>query len=160
MQLHEIWDEIRKSYGEYWSYIPEGPLFNYNLGTSNGVATVYGWHDARAVLVHDVDIALEWGMSDDPFERKLDYRPAWAPFPDSVVSLFYADVFYRGSLVIRETLASVDGGRAVLPVPQTREGKLTAMDRPYQLARVIDDIMGHREFESYFERSGIYKWPA
>lgn len=160
MQLHEIWAKISESWDEWWNYIPEGPLYNYNLGTSDGIATVLGWHDGRAVLNEDVDIAIEWGMSADPFESRRDFKPDWAPFPDRSVQLCYADVFYRGSLVERVSIASVDGGRAYLPTPEWRDDRWVVMDRPYQLVRLINDITDTREFESYFERSGIYKWPA
>ncbi|MDQ0649513.1 hypothetical protein QFZ53_003709 [Microbacterium natoriense] len=160
MQLHEIWAKISESWDEWWNYIPEGPLYNYNLGTSNGGASVFGWHDARAILNEDVDIAIEWGMSEDPFENRRDYKPEWAPFPDPTAHLCYADIFYRGALVDRVLMASVDGGRAYLPAPEHKDGKLIVMDRPYQLVRLINDITGTRDFESYFERSGIYKWPA
>lgn len=160
MQLHEIWAKISESWDEWWNYIPEGPLYNYNLGTDNGAGSVLGWHDARAVLIEDVDIAIEWGMSEDPFERRSDYKPEWSAFPNPVAHLCRADVFYRGSLVDRILIASVDGGRAYLPVPEHREGKLVVMDRPYQLVRLINDLTGTRDFDSYFERSGIHKWPA
>lgn len=160
MQLYEIWGKISESWGDGWNYIPAGPLFNYNLGTVNEVATVLGWHDARAVLQEDVDVAIEWGMSSDPFDHRREFKPEWAPFPDPAVALCYADLFYRGSLVDRVSIASVDGGRAYLPTPHRRDDQWVVMDRPYQLARLINDIAGTEEFESYFERSRIYKWPA
>ena len=160
MQLHEIWAKISESWGEWWNYIPQGPLFNYNLGTSNGDASVLGWHDARAVLIEDVNIAIEWGMSDDPFEHRRDYKPEWAPFADRSVHLVYADIFYAGALVERIMMASVDGGRAYLPVPKLDGDRWIVLDRPYQLVRLINDITDTDDFDSYFERSGIYKWPA
>lgn len=160
MQLHEIWDKISESWSDWWNYLPEGPLFNYNLGTTDDAASVFGWHEARAVLIEDVDIAIEWGMSSDPFDRRSDFKPEWAPFPDESVALCYADIFYRGSLVERVSIASVDGGRAYLPTPDRKDDQWIVMDRSYQLARVINDITDTRDFESYFERSGIRKWPA
>ncbi|GAA2023336.1 hypothetical protein GCM10009819_02570 [Agromyces tropicus] len=57
-------------------------------------------------------------------------------------------------------MASVDGGRAILPVPEHRDGQLIVMDRPYQPGRLINDITDRREFDRYFEQSKIYKWPA
>ncbi|TQK19110.1 hypothetical protein FBY40_1601 [Microbacterium sp. SLBN-154] len=160
MQLHEIWKEIIESHEGYWNYIPRGPLFNYNLGTSNGAAWVAGYHDARAVLLHDVDIALEFGMDSNIWQEREPAKPEWAPFADREVFFVWCDIMYRGSLVDRVELASVDGGRATLPFPEKRDGEWIVMDRPYHLARVIDDIQGGREFEEYFERSGIRKWPA
>lgn len=160
MQLHEIWAKIGESWGEWWNYLPEGPLFNYNLGNSGDEASVFGWHDARAVLIEDVDIAVEWGMSADPFENRRDYKPEWAPFADPSVAICYADIFYRGSLVERVSIASVDGGRAYLPTPKRKDDRWIVMDRPYQLVKLINDLTDSRDFEPYFERSGIYKWPA
>ncbi|MBT9608143.1 hypothetical protein [Microbacterium sp.] len=161
MKLHEIRQEIRESMAEYWNYIPQGPLFNYNLGNSGDQAQVFGWHDARAVLEHDVDIALEFGMSDDPFDNKENWTEEWSQFPDNKIRAFYCDVFYRGALVDRVLLASVDGHRATLPLPARRPGGgWTVEDWPYQVARVVDDLHGHRDFEDYFRRSGIEKLPA
>lgn len=160
MQLHEIWNKISESWDEWWNFIPEGPLFNYNLGTSNGTAAVLGWHDARAVLNENVNISIEWGMPEDPFENRRDYKPEWAKFPDPTAHLVYADLFYAGALVDRVLMASVDGGRAYLPVPKREGDRWVVMDRPYQLVRLISDISGSRDFDDYFKRSGIYKWPA
>jgi hypothetical protein len=162
MKLHEIRTAIRESAAEYWNYIPEGPLFNYNLGTSDGSAQVFGWHDARAVLEDDVDIALEFGMSDDPFDHKEKWTEDWAHFPDTQIVGFYCDVFYRGALVDRVLLTSVDGGRATLPLPdRKRDGSgWTVNDWPHELARLVNDLHGRRDFEDYFERSGIEKLPA
>lgn len=160
MKQYELWNLITESWDTWWTYLPEGPLFNYNLGTSNGQATVWGYHDARAVLIEDIDVAIEWGMSSDPLEHRRDFTPEWAPFPDPTVELCFADIYYRGALVERISIASVDGGRMYLPTPEKHEGSWVVMDRPYQLVRVINDITNARDFESYFERSGIYKWPA
>lgn len=161
MKHYELWNAIIGSYDEYWHRIEQGPLYNYNLGMAGSDAVVAGWHDARAVMIDDIDIALEWGMSADPFDLRSNWHPDWAPFPDPSVSLCYADVFYRGALVERITMASVDGGRAYLPLPRRGDDdNWVVMDRPYQLARVISDIEGNRDFEDYFQRSGIYKWPA
>lgn len=60
----------------------------------------------------------------------------------------------------RIELARVDGGRATLPLPELYEGEWVAMDWPYKVAQLVDRLNGAHEFESYFERSGIRKWPA
>ena len=160
MNLHEIYKTIIDTVDDHWNVINSGPQFNYSLGTIDDVATVTGYHETRAVLIDDVDIAIEYGMSDDPFDRKKNWTEDWAPFPDKKISAEFCDIFYRGALVDRTLLAIVDGGRATLPLPTKESGQWIAMDRPYHLARLVDSFNGGREFESYFERSGITKWPA
>jgi hypothetical protein len=160
MNLYALRKLIGETWSDHWNLINDGPQYNYNLGTINDVATVTGWHHARAVLTEDVDVALEFGMTDDPFGHRENWRADWAPFADPKVSGEYCDVFYRGALVDRVHLVSVDGGRAILPLPHHREGQWTVMDWDYTVARLVDDLTGHREFATYFENSGIYKWPA
>lgn len=159
MQLHEIRKEIEDTHSDYWTQI-DGPLFRYNVGLSNDSISHVGWHETRWILNHDIDIAIEFGLATDLFGTGGDLRPEWAPFPDPSVDTMYADVFYRNALVDRVVVAYVDGGRAVLPVPKRDADRWIAMDWPYQLARLVDDLMGHREFTNYFAQSGIYKWPA
>ena len=159
MKLYEIRQLITETEPDYWNVITSGPLFNYNLGNINEVATVAGWHYGRAVLIEDVDIALEYGMPAHAHARE-GWAPEWAQFPDPSASAEYCDVLYRGSIVDRVLLASVDGGRAVLPVPERREGGWIVMDWPYHLARLVDGFGGSCDFEEYFEHSEIEKWPA
>lgn len=116
MKFYELRKQITEAYGDYWHHINGGSQFHYDLGTVNDLASVFGYHSARAVLLNDVDIAIEYGMTDDPLDRQA-WVADWAPFPDPNVHGKYADVFYRGALVDRVHLASVDGGRAFLPAP-------------------------------------------
>jgi len=160
MNLFEIRRLIIESWKDSWHYLPEGPLFNYNLGTAGDAATVLGWHDARAVLIEDVDVAIEFGLSADPFENRRDWSPEWAKFPDPTVQVEFCDIYYRNALVDRISMVRVDGGRALLPLPNRDDGRWIVFDWPYHLARVINDLQDHREFDSYFSRSGFYKWPA
>jgi hypothetical protein len=161
MHLHQLRAKIAATWDEHWNHIQGGPMFNYNLGTINDVATVAGWHSARAVLQEDVDIAIEYGMPDSAHRPNQDWVEEWSAFPDDKIRGEYADVFYRGSLVDRVHLASVDGGRAVLPLPDRREGQWIVLDWPYQVGRIVHELSCPSEsFEDYFRRSGITKWPA
>lgn len=160
MKLYEIHKAIAETWDDHWNVITEGPLFNYDLGTIDEVATVAGYHSARAVLIDDVDIAIEYGMDVDAFGNREKWTESWAPFADPTIRAEYCDIYYRGALVDRAMLASVDGGRATLPMPELRDGAWVAMERPYQLARLVDSFSSGREFDDYFRRSGILKWPA
>lgn len=161
MRQNELWNLIIESWDTWWTYIPDGPLFTYNLGNSNGHATVFGYHSARAVFIDDIDVALEWGMPEDPLEpNEGEFTAEWAPFRNPSIKLCFADVFYRGSLVERVSIASVDGNRVYLPTPEQQDDAWVVSDREFHLARVINDIAGKRDFETFFKRSGIVKWPA
>jgi hypothetical protein len=160
MKLFEIRRSITETIDDHWSLIKVGPLFNYALGTTGDVATVFGYHSVRAVLAADIDIAIEYGMSSDPLDHRRVWTEEWAPFADPEIHGEYCDVYYRDALVDRVELATVDGSRATLPVPLRRDGEWVALDWPYQLARLVDSFEGGRDFEGYFSRSGIRKWPA
>jgi len=160
MRLDQIRATIIETTADHWHLINEGAQFNYNLGTINDVATVAGYHSARAILRADVDIALEFGMTDDPFGSREDWTEEWSYFADSRIAGEYVDVFYRGGLVDRVHVASVDGHRAVLPLPHRVGGSWSVLDWPYQVARVVDGLTGNHSFEDYFVRSGIKKIPA
>lgn len=160
MKLFEIRRIISDSWDDHWNVIREGPIYSYSLGTINELATVAGYHSARAVLLDDLDISIEYGMPSDPFDTRSNWTESWSSFPDPKISGEYCDVFYRGALVDRTHLASVDGGRATLPLPQRKDDEWITMDWPYQVARLIDGLNGGHDFADYFKRSGIRRWPA
>ena len=160
MNLFTLEQQITETWDERWHLLADGPQFHYNLGTVGNVASVFGYHSWRAVLNEDVDIAIEFGLNDDPSNDDGNWTAPWAPFPDESVHGRYADVFYRGALVDRELLASVDGGRAVLPIPSRQGKKWVASHWEHELARLVDELNGHSEFVDYFTRSGMEKIPA
>ncbi|AWB88530.1 hypothetical protein C2138_02275 [Salinibacterium hongtaonis] len=122
--------------------------------------TVSGYHSARAVLVDDLDVSIEYGMTSDPFGSRENWTEPWSAFPDPKIRGEYCDVFYRGALVDRIHLASVDGGRATLPLPQRKDDEWVVMDWPFRVARLVDSFNNGNEFEDYVKRSGIRKLPA
>ena len=74
-------------------------------------------HLARAAYRPDLSIGLAWGITDND-----NYREDWAnDFPDEHAESELADILYNGMLVAREILVSVDGGRALLPIPYDHE---------------------------------------
>lgn len=160
MNLYDLRKTVAETWTDHWNLIDNGPLYNHAMGTVNDVATVTGFHNARAILLDDLDVAIEFGMPDDPFDARSNWTEDWAPFPDPKIRGEFADLFYRGALVDRVHLASVDGGRAILPLPERRDGEWITLDWPYEMARVVDDLSGSHDFVDYFARSGLRKWPA
>jgi hypothetical protein len=119
----------------------------------------------------DVSIALAYGL---PYHE--DQRLTFVGFPelpDPAITGYYTDVLYHGTPVHRVTMISVDGGRAVLPMPYyaTAESSeathgfenlgLKAPRKEIALARLVNLLIGHPAgaFDEYFKRSGIIAVP-
>jgi hypothetical protein len=173
MRLDELLPVLSETDASHWEVLEGYPIFHHSFeissrGGGDPAITGVETHTNRAILRSDVDIALEWGARRMPDEEEYY---AWNDpqlFPDAGVRSFWVDLFYRGSVVYREMLAYVDGGRAVLPVADSRpadpatssatpqrkfEGQTSRQE--YELARLIDTLGGGGEYESYFARSGF-----
>ena len=90
-----------------------------------------------------------------------DFKAKWAnQFPDSSAYSKIIDIFYRGSLVFRETYLVVDGGRCELPIPSYgKEGELVVVREYYDFIKLIEKIStgssNDDNFNYYFNRTGI-----
>lgn len=117
-------------------------------------------HHGRAVLRADVDVALVWGRDHNQGES-WDHESWSHGFPDRKVSGFYVEVLFRGQIVHADLLLSVDGHRAALPsgsVVGDRESGVVGMratGEEIALARLVDELHGHSEFDSYLKRANI-----
>lgn len=85
-----------------------------------------------------------------------DFREDWAnEFPDASASSHCVDIFYNNSLVDRFTYVSVDGGRAKLPIPSSRNN-LVVNRVDANIIRLIDQFNSQiGNFEEYLKRAGI-----
>lgn len=157
MELHELRQEITYAHDEgFWHPIGEGPLYNYQIGTENSEMQVFGWHDTRWVLKHNLDIALDVGLTLNRVDADEDsFDTGWAKFPDKSVHFDLVDILYRGSVVDRVTVAVVDGSRATLPAPHYNSGGWVAGEWPTTVARLVNELQGRRDFDTYMLRSGI-----
>lgn len=119
-------------------------------------------HYNRMVYRPDVAVGLAWGS-----EMNDNYVWEWVQkFPDPKAHSILIDLLYNGQVVYRELGVVVDGGRATLPspLPITKEDEVVPSEilgwfcKPHEYAFVrafaekTDDL---RNFDSYFERSGI-----
>lgn len=113
-------------------------------------------HAQRSAYRPHLSINIGWGL--DPDEEwgghKRDLRSDYFDhFDDSGWSMNYCDFFYNGNLVAREGYAVVDGGRAILPLPN-HEGFVTQWEHDW--FRVLDGIgLYVSDYDSYFHRSGL-----
>lgn len=161
--LQELRVTISDSNASHWNVVGEpGPTYRDRFAVTLGPAGAHMEADSHlslAVFKADVDLSIAWGMDLDfawidgtlRDRRKFDWASA---FPDESVWVSIADVFWRGSLVDRVHYVLVDGARALLPWAREYDGLKTSRYE-YDVARLLSDLSGHREFEYYFERAGF-----
>lgn len=124
MYLSELRGTIANTTSADWLVV-DGPLFHEATSVKPSNMTGHPIVDrpaSRAVLVTDIDVALEWGL-----QARLGTVPKdakeWtraAGFSTRAVLPIYVDVFFRGSLVDRITGIWVDNLSALLPAPHLK----------------------------------------
>jgi hypothetical protein len=125
-------------------------------------------HVYLAVYRPDVDLRLGWGMRQD---TGLTF-PDW-DFPDGSISRLVVDAFWRGALVGRWSVLSVDGGRCYMPDPSLAVAAVGSAPRDLEvigstvgesrvaLARLLQQIQGREdaELDSYLHRANVVVVP-
>jgi hypothetical protein len=171
MYLTELRGTIANTAVADWLVV-DGPLFHESTSTklSNMTGQVVVDRPAsRAVLVSDIDVALEWGL----LARTPDLAkksPEWTRdvgFSQRTVMPVYLDVFYRGSLVDRVTVAWVDNLTALLPWPHlapqdaisdlgfSNVAAWRVSKWSHALCRLVDALEDGGQFDEYFKRVGF-----
>jgi hypothetical protein len=107
----------------------------------------------RFVHIHDIDIVLE--RTGDLEHEADDYDLDWVErMSRPGITLQRARIYYRGSLVQSVTLALVEGGRALLPMPTYNSGDYVVSPWEREVARVVSSL-DSKDFERYWTKSGI-----
>jgi hypothetical protein len=171
MRLYDLMRTVLNSTAEDWESIPPptGPQY---VGEVFSPSEGQHWlevreHFAYYVLRSDVSIALAVGMPGFHGKEQLTFD--WAVWPDRSVTGEFVDVLYNGQVVHREQLLSVDGGRARLPIPTAALADTgqtfpqifaeTVTEDQVTLARLVDALTGHTEFDRYFNESRMVVVP-
>lgn len=127
----------------------------------------FEWHNEMIVYRPDVDLTIQWGMRSRRLDHVTTAEQLWdehGRFPDPAAHVEHADVFWRGNLIDRVELVTVDGGRALLPVGDRRSLTPLADLRPGKkvaweysatrwevgLARLLDN---DADFDRYFSQT-------
>lgn len=170
MRLDEIRTLISKSDQDDWEKIGcwgagSGPSYLESFSVWTGPSKTWGLdvesHSVIAVFRDDVDLRIAWGWDpDDAADHRNLYFPWQEKLPDSKVTRFYADVFWRGALVDRMMMLSVDGGRAYMPLGRPKyEDKewITEVvpDWEYKFTRLVHSFEHTDSYETYFQRVGF-----
>jgi len=116
----------------------------------NTTANDWLYEDSEGVFTFKNDLLVTIRRA--PQEERHSFAEPWAakfPDPNAWVELY--DLFYGPSLVERFYFASVDGGRAAIPYPKSRDDlRITAWQ--YAIARAVSR---GSELDKYLERAGI-----
>lgn len=162
--LAELRERILSTTQDDWHEIEAGPYFTDAPDIDKDT---FDQHMALLVYRDDVSLTIQWGMDARSHVGRLtDLADIWpdAHFPDASIRVYFADVFWNGTLIDREHIVSVDGGRARLPLGRreapgydhTRDEPpvwvYTATRWQTGLARLLDS--GH-DFERYFAQTGM-----
>lgn len=163
MRLNDVRLSIENSTNEDWLFINcwgggSGPSFHNK----------YEWaleadsHHSTLTYRENVALTIGWGII-----VETGKRPDWLnAFADtSPVDYQIGDIFWNGALIDRYYLASVDGGRAVLPVPTAvrKDGfihdptatryEVTRFHRAF--ARLIDRSRPVADFDRHYADAGF-----
>ena len=166
MKLYELLSRILESTPDQWNSIAcwghgSGPSYKDKLEfyeVFNGQENVLhvDSHSDICVFKEDIDITMAYGITSNE-----DFIADWAnQFPNPSAYSNIIDIFYRGSLVHRETYLVVDGGRCELPIPSYGEnGELVVGKDYYNFIKLLEKIStgstNDDNFNYYFNRTGI-----
>jgi hypothetical protein len=88
---------------------------------------------------------------DEDGTQNEDFKEPWANcHPDSHATGYWYDLYYDGAFIDRIILVSVDGGRASLPTPDFKTGKVKLYN--YRVAQIHDTI---NTLDDYMKRSKL-----
>jgi hypothetical protein len=108
-----------------------------------------------AVNKRDVNLRLVVNYLDEG-KQCDDFREEWANrHPDCKATGYWCDTYYGAAHVARNILVSVDGGRAMLPLPRQGgiDGRVTeVLPFDYRIAQIFDSL---GNLDEYMARSGL-----
>jgi hypothetical protein len=115
--------------------------------------------DRKTVAIYRDDVYLSIEVDYEDGVQAEDFREPWANiFPDPRAVGYWVDFKYAGVLIpsMRSILVSVDGGRAMLPIPRQAgiSSALTeVMDQDYKVAQIFDANSG--QLDNYLWRARL-----
>ena len=105
------------------------------------------WHvnslawKSTATYKNDVNLRIEINYEEEGIQQR-NFVESWANcFPDKDATGYWCDIYFGFSRIERTVLVSVDGGRAMLPMPKKADenGKYAVVDPfYYKMAEIFD----------------------
>lgn len=107
------------------------------------------WSTER-FLKEDPRLRFRAKFTEDGIQNE-DFKDPWANrHPNPSATGYWYDLFYDGAFLDRIILVSVDGGRASLPPPDFKSGKIKTYD--YRVAQIFDTL---DTLDEYISRSKL-----
>jgi hypothetical protein len=171
MCLTELRGLIANTTSTDWLVV-DGPLFHEATSVMPSNTTGHPVVDrpaSRAILVSNIDVAIEWGLQARAGEHTKNARE-WtrdAGFSNKTVLPVHVDVFFRGSLVDRVTAIWVDDLSALLPAPHlkpqdamsdlgfTNVAAWRVGRWSHALCRLVDALEEGTRFDDYIAATGF-----
>jgi hypothetical protein len=108
-------------------------------------------NDDKGEYTNKNDLNLRISRTERNFELDKFEGEEWAnKHPDPNAYKVKFEVYYGASLIEERMLVSVDGGRAMLPLPDRETLKVHKED--YQFAQIVEDT---KDLDNYMKRSGL-----
>lgn len=176
MNLKEYMDVVVNTSVDDWNVIAcwgagSGPSFYdkftvWNTGKGEFLNIEVDSHANTAILKSDLSVTIAWGITHND-----DFTEEWAnKFSDPKAISSFLDFFYNGSLVYRDIIVAVDGGRCYIPLPDRdiddktyRVKSLTLPSSKYELVKLINEFQSTIDYDMYCKQAGINviqeRWP-
>ena len=110
-------------------------------------------HTSIRYYKDDVNLRFEVNQNEEAYYHNKDFQEEWAnQHADRKAHSYFVRLYYNATLIEQFTLIYVDGGRASLPMPKSRED-LTVDPLDYKVAQIhdglntLDDYMGRSNLE-------------
>ncbi len=105
----------------------------------------------------DMNLRFEVKYEEDGIQSE-NFNEPWAnSFPDPSATGYWCGLYYGATLIQRFILISVDGGRALLPLPKTRSGDTIfpnlVLPLDYKVAQIHDSL---DTLQEYMSLAGLY----
>ena len=162
-ELRQILTESRPH--QWWKLDATGPLYrNGWVMTSGGGREGHDlevtWHHEAAVYRDDIDLTIQWGMDMDPGDDDRRHFDWAEKFINPKVHPWWVDVFWRGVLVDRYGVVSVDGGHGLVPFPHTAgespDWHNAVTEREVAVVHLVDHLGGgHDRSVNYIQQVGF-----
>lgn len=127
--------------------ISSDPRADWEVIATNWVTT--------AVSKQDVNLRLIVSTEEDGIQNE-DFKEEWANrHPDPRARGYWCDIYYSSTHVMRSILVSVDGARAMLPIPRQagEDGKVSeVLPFDYRLAQIFDTLA---TLDEYMQRARL-----
>jgi len=109
---------------------------------------------SEAFLKEDPRLRFRMRYDEEGIHNDNFVEPWANNHPDSSATSYWCNLLYNGDLIERYILVSIDGGRAIMPLPDRNTLKVNLLTLEYKVAEIFDDL---NSLEEYIKRAKLIK---